>query len=94
MLAVTDVVGELELLTWAGGSGSGPVDVQVEDAYRAIDAALREAGTSVLQERVFGHRAIAPVVARARARATGHNNDAWAVPPTFIEGAPVGRESH
>ena len=91
MLAVTDVVGELELLTWAG-DGSGPVDVQVENAYRAMDAALREAGTSVLQERVFGHRGVAPVVARARARATGGNDDAWAVPPTFIEGAPVGRE--
>ena len=71
MLAVTDVVGELELLTWSGGSGSGPIGAQVEDAYRTIDGALREAGASIVQERVFGDLSAAPLVARARARATG-----------------------
>lgn len=91
MLSVSESVGDLALLTWAGGGGPRPVAEQVEEAYRAIDAALHEAGAVVLQERVFGDLQAAPVVARARARATGPGNEGWAVPPTFVEGAPVGR---
>jgi enamine deaminase RidA (YjgF/YER057c/UK114 family) len=91
MLSVGEVVGDLVLLTWARASGRRFVGEQVEDAYREMDAALREAGAVVLQERVFGEAAAAPVVAAARARATRATGERWAVPPTIVEGAPVGR---
>jgi enamine deaminase RidA (YjgF/YER057c/UK114 family) len=91
MLSVSESVGDLALLTWAGGDRLRRAGEQVEKAYREIDAALRESGAVVLQERVFGDLQAAPVVARARTRATGAGNEAWAVPPTFVEGAPAGR---
>ena len=91
MLSVSESVGDLALLTWSAGVGSRPVAEQVEEAYRVMDTALQEASAVVLQERVFGDLQASPVVARARARAIGTGNEAWEVPPTFVEGAPVGR---
>jgi enamine deaminase RidA (YjgF/YER057c/UK114 family) len=91
MLSVSESVGDLALLTWAGGDGMRPVREQVEEAYRELDAAVHEAGAVVLQERVFGDLAALPVVSCARARATGSRPEAWAVPPTFVEGTPAGR---
>lgn len=90
MPTVSEVVGSLALLTWPG-EGARPVAEQVEEAYRAMGETLQEAGAVVLQERVFGDLRTAPIVARARARAGGDAAGTWAVPPTFIEGAPVGR---
>jgi enamine deaminase RidA (YjgF/YER057c/UK114 family) len=92
MQSVSERVGDLTLLTWTAESGPRPVAEQVEEAYRDMDGALRDTGAVVLQERVFGDLRVSPVVARARARATGES-ETWAVPPTFVEGAPVGRDS-
>jgi enamine deaminase RidA (YjgF/YER057c/UK114 family) len=64
---------------------------QVEAAYRAMDATLQGSGAVVLQERVFGDLQSSPAVTSARARATRAAAERWAVPPTFVEGAPVGR---
>ena len=81
---------DLTLLTWTAEGGSRQASAQAEGAYRAMDAALGDAGAVVLQERVFGSLAVAEEVRRARTHATGDGNEAWAVPPTFVEGAPVG----
>lgn len=91
MPTVSESVGDLALLTWAEAGGLRPVADQVEETYRVMDEVLHEAGAVVLQERVFGDLRTAPIVARARARANGNGAGTWAVPPTFIEGAPVGR---
>jgi enamine deaminase RidA (YjgF/YER057c/UK114 family) len=91
MLSVSENVGDLALLTWGGVNGLRAMAEQVEEAYLGMDAVLEEAGAVVLQERVFGGLEALSVVARARARATGGRSEAWAVPPTFIEGAPAGR---
>ena len=85
----TNAVGsELTLVTWSGGPQ--PLEAGAEDAYAAIDALLRARGCVPVQERVFGDLQAMPGVARARARAVGAAAE-WAVPPTCIEGAPVGR---
>jgi enamine deaminase RidA (YjgF/YER057c/UK114 family) len=85
----TSAVGsELTLVTWPGGTGA--VEPAVEEAYAAVDALLRARGCVPVQERVFGDLQAMPAVARARARAVGHAAE-WAVPPTCVEGAPVGR---
>jgi enamine deaminase RidA (YjgF/YER057c/UK114 family) len=91
MLSVSERVSDLGLLTWAGAGGARPVNEQAEEAYRTLDTALRETGAVVVQERVFGDLRAASSVARGRARALGAANEAWAVPPTFVEGAPAGR---
>jgi enamine deaminase RidA (YjgF/YER057c/UK114 family) len=91
MLSVSERVSDLGLLTWAGAGGMRPVTGQAEEAYRTLDATLRETASVVVQERVFGDLQAAAEVARGRARALGTSNAAWAVPPTFVEGAPVGR---
>ena len=88
-LKTSTVGSELTLVTWAGGA-AGPVEPAAEEAYSAIDAVLRERGSVPVQERVFGDLQAAPAVARARARAVGDAAE-WAVPPTCVEGAPVGR---
>jgi enamine deaminase RidA (YjgF/YER057c/UK114 family) len=78
---------ELTLVTWSGVMGA--LEPLAEEAYAAIDALLRERGSVPVQERVFAELQAAPAVARARARALGGAAD-WAVPPTCVEGAPVG----
>ncbi len=80
--------GDLTLVTWAGGARA--VEPAAEDAYGAIDSLLRERGCVPVQERVFGDLQAAAAVARGRARAVGSAAE-WAVPPTCVEGAPVGR---
>jgi enamine deaminase RidA (YjgF/YER057c/UK114 family) len=85
----TNAVGsDLTLVTWPGGTRA--VEPAVEEAYAAIDALLRARGCVPVQERVFGDLQAAPAVARARARAVGGAPE-WAVPPTCVEGAAVGR---
>jgi enamine deaminase RidA (YjgF/YER057c/UK114 family) len=79
---------EVTLVTWSGRSGA--VEGSAEEAYAAIDTLLRERGSVPVQERVFAEIAAAPAVARGRARAVGDAAE-WAVPPTCVEGAPVGR---
>jgi enamine deaminase RidA (YjgF/YER057c/UK114 family) len=61
-----------------------------EEAYATIDGFLRSRGAVPVQERVFAELQAAPALARGRARAVGDAPE-WAVPPTCIEGAPVGR---
>src|SRR5512141_234303 len=85
----TSAVGsDLTLVTWSGGPRA--VEPTAEDAYGAIDSFLRERGSVPVQERVFVDLQAAPAVARGRARAVGSAAE-WAVPPTCVEGAPVGR---
>jgi len=91
MLSVSESVSDLGLLTWAGAGGLRTASDQAEEAYRTMDQAVRDAGAVVLQERAFGDLQTAPCVARGRARALGTANPAWAVPPTYVEGAPAGR---
>ena len=76
------------LVTWPGSARA--IEPAVEEAYAAIDALLRARECVPVQERVFGDLQAAPAVARARARVVG-GDARWAVPPTCIEGAPVGR---
>jgi enamine deaminase RidA (YjgF/YER057c/UK114 family) len=84
-----ELVGDLALLTWvAEGDASGAAS-EAERAYRAFDETLRTSGGVVLQERIFGGLSTAGDVLAARRRATAGSGDAWAVPPTHVEGDPV-----
>jgi enamine deaminase RidA (YjgF/YER057c/UK114 family) len=87
-LRVNTVGSDLTLVTWSGRAR--PVEMAAEEAYAAIDPLLRERGSVPVQERVFAELQAAPAVARGRARAVGQAPE-WAVPPTCVEGAPVGR---
>jgi enamine deaminase RidA (YjgF/YER057c/UK114 family) len=87
-LRANTVGSDLTLVTWSGRAR--PVERAVEEAYIAIDTLLRERGAVPVQERVFADLQAAPAVARGRARAVGEASE-WAVPPTCVEGAPVGR---
>jgi enamine deaminase RidA (YjgF/YER057c/UK114 family) len=87
-LRANTVGSDLTLVTWSGRAR--PVETVAEEAYAAIDTLLRERGSVPVQERVFAELQAAPAVARGRTRAVGHAPE-WAVPPTCIEGAPVGR---
>jgi enamine deaminase RidA (YjgF/YER057c/UK114 family) len=79
---------ELTLVTWSGSARA--LETASEEAYAAIDSLLRERGSVPVQERVFAEREAGPALARGRARAVGSATE-WSVPPTCIEGAPVGR---
>jgi len=79
---------ELTLVTWSGGARD--VESAAAEAYAAIDSLLRERGAVPVQERVFAELSAAPAVTRGRAGAVGSTAE-WAVPPTCVEGAPVGR---
>ena len=92
MLSVTESGSDLTLLTWTCTIGGRATSEQAELAYRSLNEALVEHGTVPIQERVFGDLESAPAVARGRAQAVGTDSEAWAVPPTYIEGAPVARE--
>jgi enamine deaminase RidA (YjgF/YER057c/UK114 family) len=78
---------ELTLVTWSGPAPDP--EAAAEEAYAEIDALLRARGAVPVQERVFAGTAAAAALRRGRARATGSAPE-WAVPPTCIEGAPVG----
>jgi enamine deaminase RidA (YjgF/YER057c/UK114 family) len=86
-LKACTVGSELTLLTWAGGSHI--VEEAAEEAYAAIGSFLRERRSVPVQERVFADLQVVPALQRARARALGDAAE-WAVPPTCVEGAPVG----
>jgi len=79
---------ELTLLTWPGSAAA--TESAAEEAYAAIDGMLRERGSVPIQERVFAARRSGAALLRGRARAVGGATE-WAVPPTCVEGAPVGR---
>ena len=87
-LKASAVGSDLTLITWSGGSRA--VEPDVEEAYVAMDSLLRARGSVPVQERVFGDMQAVPAFGRGRARAVGEAPE-WAVPPTCVEGAPVGR---
>lgn len=86
-LRASTIGSDLTLVTWSHRARD--TESAVEEAYAAIDALLRERGAVPVQERVFADLSSGPAVARARSRAVGAAAE-WAVPPTAIEGAPVG----
>jgi enamine deaminase RidA (YjgF/YER057c/UK114 family) len=91
-LAVSEAGGGLVLATWTWRAGARSATEAAEEAYAALEAALGERAAYPVQERVFGDLAAAPCVAKGRARAVGPSAERWAVPATFVEGSPVGRE--
>jgi len=82
----SEIGSDLVLLTWLGG---GPESAEL--AYREMVRALRERGAFPVQERVFCELSTAGAVSAGRARALEATREAWPVPPTFVEGSPVGR---
>lgn len=90
MLSVTETDGDLTLLTWTGSGRRGPA-ADAETAYEAIAEVLSVREAVPLQERIFGELTVAPDVTRARACVVGAE-EAFEVPPTYVEGAPVGGE--
>jgi enamine deaminase RidA (YjgF/YER057c/UK114 family) len=88
-LKASDVGSDLTLLSWLE-SGARPPEAVAEEAYAAIDEVCRLRGSAPVQERVFGDLSSAPAIARGRARAVGAST-LWSVPPTIVEGSPVGR---
>jgi enamine deaminase RidA (YjgF/YER057c/UK114 family) len=90
MLSVTESGSDLTLLTWTGVGGAGSTSEQAAKAYEKIADELRDRGAMPIQERVFGSLHTAPDVARGRDRALGRESEPWRVPPTYIEGAPIG----
>jgi len=90
-LRASEADSDLVFLTWTGDAalrGAAAEDAAAA-AYAAIAGALSARGCVPVQERVFADLRLAPEVARGRERGLG---SAWPVPPTFVEGAPVGRE--
>ncbi|MGD8897439.1 MAG: Rid family hydrolase [Acidobacteriota bacterium] len=92
MRSVTENGSDLVLLTWTGVGGGRAVVDEAEKAYTSLAAELRGRGALPIQERVFGSLRSAPDVARGRARALGSEDESWAVPPTYVEGGPVGHD--
>jgi len=89
---LNEVVGsDLVLLTWVGGRTARSAAGAAEDAYRAIAGALRDRGCVPVQERVFCNLQVAPAVGAGRDRALIAASEIWPVPPTLVEGSPVGR---
>ena len=82
--------GDLVLLTWLG-RGAPRSDADPEQAYREIVQALREQGAVPVQERVVCDLSVASAIGAARERALVASNETWPVPPTFVEGSPLGR---
>ncbi len=89
-LELNEVGNDLALVTWRGAVAR-PTSAAAEDAYRGIIDALRERGCVPVQERVFCDLQVAAAVAAGRHRALASAGAAWPVPPTFVEGSPVGR---
>jgi enamine deaminase RidA (YjgF/YER057c/UK114 family) len=87
-LRANRVGSELSFVTWSGSAHD--VETTTQAAYAAIDSLLRDRGCVPIQERVFAESAAGPALVRGRARAVGRAAE-WDVPPTCIEGAPIGR---
>jgi enamine deaminase RidA (YjgF/YER057c/UK114 family) len=92
-LRASEVDSDIVLLTWTGAAGlrGAAAEEGAAEAYAAIARALAARGCVPVQERVFADLRLAPEVARGRERGLG-SASAWPVPPTYVEGAPVGRE--
>ncbi len=88
-LRASEAGSELLLLSW-NETEARPPETVAEEAYAAIDEACRSRASAPLQERVFGDLSAAPALARGRARAL-RGSPLWSVPPTFVQGSPVGR---
>jgi enamine deaminase RidA (YjgF/YER057c/UK114 family) len=91
MLSVTESGSDLALLTWTGSGGGSP-EQEAEKAWHALEGALVECGAIPIQERIFGTLKSAPEVARGRDRAVGQAGERWKIPPTYVEGGPVGHD--
>ncbi len=89
MIASSRGNGDLGFLTWSSPSPDAASPVVLGAAYRELAEAVVAANAVVLQERVFGALAAAPASLAARRAALGVV-PAFAVPPTWIEGAPCG----
>lgn len=89
MLWVRSGPGDLVFLTWSAEEPSAG-EAAVRDAYEAIGRRLVEDGLVILHERVFGDVTAVPAALTARATALAGRSAADAVPPTCIEGTPVG----
>jgi len=89
-IRVSEVGRDVVLLTWVGSGERCAVD-SAETAYRELAGSLLDRGCVPVQERVFCDLAVAGEVAGARARALTALREAWPVPPTFVEGSPIGR---
>ncbi len=88
-LSVSEHGRDLVLVSWVGnGSGLDAAD----EAYRAIAEALRGRACVPVQERVFAELQVEGAVGAARERALRQAGESWPVPPTFVEGSPLGRE--
>jgi enamine deaminase RidA (YjgF/YER057c/UK114 family) len=83
---------DLVLVSWTPANGAGAAAGAAFGAYEAIAGVLAERGCVPVQERVFGDLAAAPAAAGGRARALAAAGVSWPVPPTFVEGSPVGRD--
>ncbi len=85
-------VGEdLVLLTCLGEGTAQSAAGEAEEAYRCITRALRDRECVPVQERVFCSQQVAPAVGAGRDRALAAASEIWPVPPTFVQGSPVGR---
>ena len=91
---LSEVDSDLVLLTWTGAPGArGAAAAEaIAAAYAEIARALAARGCVPVQERVFADLRMAPDIARGRERGLGALASAWTVPPTILEGAPLGRE--
>jgi enamine deaminase RidA (YjgF/YER057c/UK114 family) len=89
-VSVSGVGSDLALLTWRARAEDVYGDA-AENAYREIAGSLLDRGFVPVQERVFCDLSAAGAVAVARARALASLRESWPVPPSFVEGSPVGR---
>lgn len=85
---------DLVLLTWTGAHGvrGAAAAEATAAAYAEIAGALAARGCVAVQERVFADLRLAPEIVRGRVRGLGALASAWTVPPTIVEGAPLGQE--
>jgi len=91
MLSVSDC-GELSMMTWSA-DGRRPTTEEAAEAWAALDSALADRGMVPVQERVFADLGSMPCASRGRTQGLGERAaEGWLVPPTCVEGAPVGRE--
>lgn len=87
MLTIARGAGDLDLITWVAPPGAQVPGVVLNRAYEELVAALTERRAVVLLERLFGEVAAAPAVLATRASAVASSR-AFALPPTWVEGAP------
>jgi enamine deaminase RidA (YjgF/YER057c/UK114 family) len=85
---------DLVLLTWTGAPaarGAAAAEAAA-GAYAEMAEVLAARGCVPVQERVFADLRLAPEIARGRAQGLAARAAGWPVPPTVVEGAPLGRE--